>query len=291
VNAQVIILHEFNGRWWVLIQKRSYSCVVMPGYAAAIGGQSDPGEYSDATAMREVIEETGLIKTPVFFDVLPGNSEKCDWFVMVVKPGVMELPSGWSTTNRGKAPRQKRVFKYTHHIPSFQDPRSEILAGSKVGNPCFNPSKQTSKHEVVGWHPYLPKTTPSNAEVPIGHCWIALNELEDAMSKVEQDQSTSNPAIMGGLKDKIRAAFAAVVEKGLTDGTATGLPTGSAATIPVNRFDPGCIQVVAKLAQEDWEPHVCTGVVAPTPVDAQLQHTSSGSCSIRAKHMRSIGDA
>lgn len=61
-NAQVVILQQESGQWFVLLQLRSYSMPVMPGHLAAVGGMRDPGDRdSSVTAVREVFEEAGLL--------------------------------------------------------------------------------------------------------------------------------------------------------------------------------------------------------------------------------------
>merc|ERR1719464_2140833 len=46
----------------MLLQLRSYNMPVMPGHLATVGGMRDHGDAdSRVTAMREVVEETGLL--------------------------------------------------------------------------------------------------------------------------------------------------------------------------------------------------------------------------------------
>lgn len=62
-NAQVIVMRKGDqGGIEVLLQLRSYSMPVMPGYLAAIGGMRDRTDvHSGQTAIREVAEEAGLL--------------------------------------------------------------------------------------------------------------------------------------------------------------------------------------------------------------------------------------
>mmetsp|Transcript_84992 Transcript_84992/g.147453 ORF Transcript_84992/g.147453 Transcript_84992/m.147453 type:complete len:276 (-) Transcript_84992:99-926(-) len=62
-NAQVIVMRQDqHGEIQILLQLRSYSMPVMPGYLAAIGGMRDRADlHSGQTAVREVVEEAGLL--------------------------------------------------------------------------------------------------------------------------------------------------------------------------------------------------------------------------------------
>lgn len=83
VNGQAVIFSAEQGQLEVLLQLRSESMAVMPGFLGSIGGcRSGRDADSRATALREVIEETGLQGGILFAPVKFAQGEKCDWFVM-----------------------------------------------------------------------------------------------------------------------------------------------------------------------------------------------------------------
>lgn len=105
VNGQVVILcdvvgttaagsaeanadaaHQGRRPLRVLLQLRSPAMAVMPGHIAAIGGtRSKQDPDSRTTALREVIEETGLVSGVEMPPSLFAQGERCDWYVMKLR--------------------------------------------------------------------------------------------------------------------------------------------------------------------------------------------------------------
>lgn len=303
-NAQVIVLHqtiEDSGpKWWALVQKRSSRSTVMAGEYAAIGGMSDPGEWSKQTALREVQEETGLTQNPLVLNMMGGSSKTCDWFVMVIKPEIMKLQiETWSRRPRGRRWEYQNLRSGT--ATSF-DPRPGLLAGLKAKgrrDPCFDPSKQTSRDEVFDGYPHIVSASSSDAETPIGHCWVPVDELESIMS-----QAKSKPGVMKGLERKVlqakelamstvgaNAAVAAVGEhqNGGGDAPATGSPQPTIHPVVAIPVSTSCLKVnvVVKAVENAWAP-TCV-VVDPAGLDYIQKYGPDGAGSGSRSIYNTIG--